>query len=268
MRRTRRGRGAAGRQHGAGGRIDARCLGPRTGAKPGPHDGGAPRGRAGQQHDAGGRLHRANRATGGRERGPLVCPVAGLRGQRHGGRRGVHQRGRRAGAALRQHARPDTRPGSGAGRRQRTESTGHAAQGQHRLRPEAMVHRRRRHPGRGHRRVLQAIRAAAQGGDRLGGGAHAASGGGSAGPTDRRRGRTGHRLRTDRPPDLGPSASAPAGRHARPFGGARALDGAVRCVRDIGVDGSRARGSRRAGSGHGRRRRDRCGDRGVKPPGA
>ncbi|KAG1174329.1 hypothetical protein G6F35_016669 [Rhizopus arrhizus] len=75
MRGEQGGRGAAGRQHRTGRRLDARCLRAGGGVEPGPHDGCAPRGCAGQQHHAGSGLHGACRPAGGLRGRPAVRPV-------------------------------------------------------------------------------------------------------------------------------------------------------------------------------------------------
>ena len=120
-----------------------------------------------EQHDhRRGRLRpRGAAARGGRER-PLLPAVAGRGGQLRGGRQHLHQRRRHAGAALRQHARAGAGAGSGAARRPRVGRPARAAQGQHRLRPEAPLHRRRRHARHRHRGRAQALPEAARHRDR------------------------------------------------------------------------------------------------------
>ena len=76
------------------------------------------RGRPQQQHDDGrGRLRAGGGAGSGARRRAAVPAVAGGRGQLPDRRQPVDQRRRRPGAALRQHARTDARPRSGAARR-------------------------------------------------------------------------------------------------------------------------------------------------------
>ncbi len=226
-------------QHRPGGRLHPGRLQDRGGAEPGAHAHGAPQRPAGQHADGGGRLHGAGRAGGGGVRGPAVPAVAGLGRQRHRGRRGVHQRGGRAGAALRQYPRPGAGTGGGAGRRARAEPAGRAAQGQHGLRPQAALHRWRGHAGHRHRRHVQAVRASAQRGDGMGGRARPAGGRGAAVAPDRCGGRARHRLRADRRRPAGPGAAARHGRHALPARRGAGMVGAVRRVRGVGPDGSR-----------------------------
>ena len=121
-----------------------------------------------QHHHRRGRLHAGGGAgSGGRRRAP-VSAVAGGRRHGHHRRQSVHQCRWRAGAALRQRARTLPRPRSRAARRPRLERSARPAQGQHRLRPEAPVHRRRGHARADHRGRSQALFPAAAGGDRLG----------------------------------------------------------------------------------------------------
>jgi hypothetical protein len=104
----------------------------------------------------------AGRGAGRRGgRRPPVPALPGGRGQLRDRRQPVHQRRRRAGAALRQHARADAGPGSRAARRPHLARPARPAQGQHRLRPQAPLHRRRGHAGHHHRRRAEALSAPA-----------------------------------------------------------------------------------------------------------
>ena len=100
----------------------------------------------------------AGRGAAGRARPRgSVSAVLAAEGQLHDRRQPVDQRGRHARAALRQHARPRARHRSGAARRPRLGRPARLAQGQHRLRPEAALHRRRGHARHHHRGRAEAV---------------------------------------------------------------------------------------------------------------
>ena len=100
-----------------------------------------------------------------------VSAEPGGRRQLHHRRQPGHQRGRHAGRALRQRARPV--PGAGSGHRAGRDlgRPERPAQGQHRLRPARPVHRQRRHAGHHHRGHDEAVSAACRAAHRLGRGA-------------------------------------------------------------------------------------------------
>ena len=108
----------------------------------------------------------ADRAGRRRGRGPAVPALPGRRGQLHDRRQPLDQRRRHGRAALRHDARPGARPRGGAARRPGLGRAAAAAQGQHRLRPQAAVHRRRGHARRRHRRGAQAVPATRRAGRR------------------------------------------------------------------------------------------------------
>ena len=98
--------------------------------------------------DGGSRL-RARRAAGRRRRGePPAADVARIRRQRHARRHRLHQCRRHGGPALRHDARAGARPRGRAARRARARPAVRPAQGQHGLRPQAALHRRRGHARR------------------------------------------------------------------------------------------------------------------------
>ena len=87
---------------------------------------------------------------------PAVPAVPRLGGQLHGRRQHRDQRRRHRGAALRDDAQPRARARGGAARRAGVGRAAVAAQGQHRLRPDPALHRRRGHPRHRHRRRAHA----------------------------------------------------------------------------------------------------------------
>ena len=94
----------------------------------------------------------------GRGRGrPPVSALARRRRQLPDRRQPLDQRRRRQRAALWQRARAGARPGSRAARRPGLGRAARPAQGQHRLRPEAALPRRRRHARRDHRSRAAAL---------------------------------------------------------------------------------------------------------------
>ena len=148
---------AAGRQHRPGRRLGADRDAARDRALARPHE-PHPRARRAERHDDGGGRLRARRGAGrgGGRRAP-VSALARRRGQLPDRRQPLDQRRRRQRAALRQRARAGARPRGGAARRPRLERAARPAQGQHRLRPEAAVPRRRGHARRDHRRGAAAL---------------------------------------------------------------------------------------------------------------
>ena len=102
-----------------------------------------------------------------RPRRPAVPAEPRRRGLLPDRRQHLDQRRRRAGAALRQYAQPRAGPRGGPARRQRLERPARPAQGQHRLRHEAALHRRRRHARHRHRRGAAAVPQADRQRDRL-----------------------------------------------------------------------------------------------------
>ncbi len=155
--RRRRRRRAPGREHRAGGRTDPAPRRRRRAAvarPPAPR----PRRRPGRQHHhRGSRLHASGRAAGGVRGRPVVPAQPGGRGQLPDRRQPVDQRGRHPRGPLRQ--QPGSGAGAGGGHRRRhvVGRAARPAQGQHRLRSEAPVPRRRGHAGGDHRRGAEAV---------------------------------------------------------------------------------------------------------------
>jgi hypothetical protein len=107
--------------------------------------------------DRRGRRHPGRGAGRSRKGRPPLPPLPRRRGHLLHRRQRRHQRRRRAGPALRQHARAGPRP---RGRHRAGRDLGrpaHPAQGQRRLRPQAALHRLGRHPRHRHRRRAQAL---------------------------------------------------------------------------------------------------------------
>ena len=140
---------AAGRQHRTGRRADPASRRDRSLAQPHGQD---PRGgRDVQYHHRGGRRVARPRARGGGRRRPALSAAAALRGHLHGRRQPVDQCGRHHRGVVGRRAPAGARPRSRAGRRARAEQSQQAEEGQHRLRSEKPVHRRRRHARHHHR---------------------------------------------------------------------------------------------------------------------
>ena len=127
---------------------DARRRGRRRAAA---HESRA-RGRRRERHDHRRGRRAAGRAARRRRRGRhALSAVARLGRQLHDRRQPVHQRRRHGRASLRQHARARAGHRGRARRWQRASGAARPAQGQHGLRPEAALHRRRRHARHRHR---------------------------------------------------------------------------------------------------------------------
>ena len=151
-----------------------------------------------QRHDHGrGRLRARDRPAGGGRGQPPVPALARRPGLLPDRRQPVEQRRRRQRAALRHGARPGAGARGGPRRRPGVGRAARLAQGQHRLRPEAAVHRRRGHAGRDHRGRAAALAATAGAADRLARGALADGGGGAARPVPRAPRRDRELLRAD-----------------------------------------------------------------------
>ena len=145
------------------------------GAEPGPDECRA-RHRHDRQHPGGrGRLHPGQSAPRGAGRRPAAAAEPGGRGLQPDRRQRRHQRRRRERGALRHGARAGAGPGSRAAHGRGVPRPAHAAQGQHRLRPQAAPDRLRGYAGRDHRRGAAPVPARRRA---LGG----AGGGGVAGP--------------------------------------------------------------------------------------
>ena len=117
--------------------------------------------------EAGVTLQRAREAAANVDR--LYPQLLAVGGKLHHRRQSLDQRRRHRGARARHRALARARPRSGAGRRPHHEQPQQAQEGQHRLRPEEPVHRRRGHARRHHRGGAAARAAAEVGRDRLGG---------------------------------------------------------------------------------------------------
>ena len=242
MRCRGRSHRAPGRQHRAGRRIHPRRQRHPGGAEPSAPECGA-RHRHGQSDsDRRSRLRTAEPAGGRGARRLPVSPEPGGRGQLHHRRQPGDQRGRHAGRALRQFARPVPRPGGGDGARRDLGRTLGPAQGQHRLRPARSVHRQRGHAGHHHCGDLEALSAAGSPAHGLGVGAQprgrgAAAGAGACSPgsgPDRFRGDGAVRVEPGGPalqPDAG--SALPAGSLLRAAGelGPRVRSARTRPVR-------------------------------------
>ena len=127
-----------------------------------------PRGRPAQRHDHRRGGLRARDRPGGRGRGQPPVPARARRpGLVPDRRQPVEQRRRHQRAALRHGARAGARARGGARRRPHLGRPAQPAQGQHRLRPEAAVHRRRGHARRDHRGRAAPAAAPARAPDRL-----------------------------------------------------------------------------------------------------
>ncbi len=166
--------GPAGRQHRAGRRPGAGPQRPRhravaVAARPHPRD------RPALQHrDRGGRDRPADLAGGRRGRRPPLPAVACVGGFGADRRQPLRQCRRHGRARLWQRPRALPRAGGGAADRRGPRRPPQAQEGQHRLRPEGPVHRRRRHARRHHGGRAEALPAAPGAGGRLGRGAVAA----------------------------------------------------------------------------------------------
>ena len=112
---------------------------------------------AGRRDDLRGRRDACRGASRGARRRPAFSAVARGRGNLHHRRQCLDQRRRRDGDRLRQYARPRHRGRSGPGRWTGGPWPEQAAQGQHRLRREEPLHRRRGHARHRHRRVAEAL---------------------------------------------------------------------------------------------------------------
>ncbi len=112
-----------------------------------------------RQRDDHGRSRRDARRgpAGGRGRGSAVSAVARVRRKLHDRRQPVDERRRHCRAPLRQCARPRARRRGRARRRSRLGWPARLAQGQHRLRPEAALHRQRRDARHRHRGGAEAL---------------------------------------------------------------------------------------------------------------
>ncbi len=127
-----------------------------------------PRGRSDlEHHHLRGRRDPAARARGRRRGRPALSAAAAVGRHLHDRRQSLDQCRRHRGARARRRALARARPRSRAGRRPRAQQPQQAQEGQHRLRPEEPVHRRRRHARRHHRRGAAAGAAAALGRDRV-----------------------------------------------------------------------------------------------------
>ena len=243
-RRGRRRHRPAGGQHEPLRRLRARRVGHPGDRQRLAHEPRA-RHRPRQQHDHGrGRLHPRRPAARGDGERPVLPPVARRGGQLRGGRQHLHQRRRNAGAALRQHARAGAGPRGGAARRARVGRPARAAQGQHRLRPEAPLHRRRGHAGHRDRGRAQALSEAARRRHGARGGARPGRVGGAAGEAAQRLRRARHRLRAHRARLLRPRLQAHPASRATPSRAATVVR-AGRALRQHRRHRPRARCSRR-----------------------
>ena len=162
--RTYRDR-AAGRQHQLLRRCDAAAFRQRDPAFAAP-PAENPLGRRAERlaHRRSG-LRARGTAIRGRRRQSPAADVARLRGQRDARRHRLDQRRRHGGVALWNDACARARARSGAAGRQRARPVDRAAQGQHRLRPEAAIHWRRGHARRRDRRDAAAVSASGGRGD-------------------------------------------------------------------------------------------------------
>ena len=151
---------AAGRQHRPGRRLGAHRARREVVLSLSRHEPRAQPRRPQRHHDRRGGLRAGRGAEGRRGRRAPVSALARRRGQLPDRRQPLHQRRRRQRPALRQRARAGARPRGGAARRPRLGRPARPAQGQHRLRPEAAVPRRRGHARHHHRRGAAPLSAA------------------------------------------------------------------------------------------------------------
>ena len=167
LRRGGVGDRAAGRQYRSGRRRGPARRPRQYRPRPRP-DEPDPRDRPGQFHDDGrGRLHPRQSAPGGGRSRPAVSAEPRRRGQLPDRRQSVDQCRRHRRLALRQYPRADLGRRGRIARRTGLGRAAWAAQGQHRLRSETAVHRRRGHARHHHRGDDQAVSKAARGRDRV-----------------------------------------------------------------------------------------------------
>ena len=137
----------------------------------------------------------AARARSRRQRRPALSATAAVGRHLHHRRQSLDQCRRHRGARTRRRALARARARSGAGRRPHPQQPEQAQEGQHRLRPQKPVHRRRRHARRHHRGGAAPGAAAALGRDRMGRDPVGAGRGRSAGACRRTHRRRRHQLR-------------------------------------------------------------------------
>ena len=137
-----------GRQYRAGGRADSAAWRSAAVHPKAEQDPGHRR----RRHDLErrGRCHPGPGSGTRRGKASAVSPQPGLGRQLHHRRQHRHQCRRHPCAALWHDPRPGAGAGSGAGGRHGAAHAARPAQGQYRLRPQADVHRQRRHLGRDH----------------------------------------------------------------------------------------------------------------------